>query len=93
MSSSSTSECANTVIFDIGSYSCKVGFAASNHNEVECLSVLGYPALSLLPQDEIYVGAEAVKRSPACSLRFPIEQGVVMDWDQMEIMMLNILSN
>ena len=44
MSSSENSEqCANTVIFDIGSYSCKVGFAASNHNEVECLSVLGYP--------------------------------------------------
>ena len=44
MSSSENSEqCANTVIFDIGSYSCKVGFAASNHNEVECLSVLGNP--------------------------------------------------
>jgi len=36
-------DCANTVIFDIGSFSCKVGFAASNHNEIECLSVLGYP--------------------------------------------------
>lgn len=36
-------EQVNTVIFDIGSYSCKVGYAASNFNEVESLSVLGYP--------------------------------------------------
>lgn len=36
-------EQVNTVIFDLGSYSCKVGFAASNHNEVETLSVIGFP--------------------------------------------------
>jgi len=66
MSSSEASESANTVIFDVGSYSCKVGFAASNHNELECLSVLGYPANKLLPQDEIFVGVEAVKRSSGC---------------------------
>lgn len=72
-------EAVNTVIFDLGSYSCKVGFAASNHNEIETLSVIGFPkndidlGSELLNKEELYIGSEAIVRSPLLNLKYPID--------------------
>jgi actin-related protein len=67
------------VVFDLGSYSCKVGYASSNHNEVETLSVLGFPKTDLeygqqlIGKDDLFIGADAIIRSPLLNLKYPIE--------------------
>ena len=69
----------STVIFDIGTHSCKLGYASSNFPEVNLPSVIGMPKYNgkissdLCQKDEIYVGMEAINRCPTLSLKHPIE--------------------
>lgn len=44
-------------------------------------------------KDDIYIGQDAIARSPALTLKYPIEQGTVLDWDEFEIFCLNIMSS
>ena len=36
-------------------------------------------------KDDFFVGLDALKRSPLLSLKYPIEHGIVLDWDEMTI--------
>ena len=91
-------ETVNTVVFDMGSFSCKAGYASQNFPEVDCRSLIGIPKYNgkisseLCNKDEIYIGDEAFCRPPLFLSR-PIEQGLVQDWDEFEILLLNILSS
>jgi actin-related protein len=65
---SSESDLISTVVFDIGTRSCKVGLASSNFPEVNCPSIIGLPRYNgkisseLCSKEEIYIGKEALSR-------------------------------
>jgi len=40
-----------------------------------------------LKEDQIFVGLDALKRSPLLSLKYPIEHGIILDWDEIELLM------
>ena len=55
-------------------------------------TLVGWPKLTKLNssqsnKDELYIGLEALKRSPLLSLKYPIEHGIVLDWDEVERVM------
>jgi actin-related protein len=35
-----------------------------------------------LKKDEIFTGLDALKRSPTLSLKYPIEHGIILDWEE-----------
>ena len=90
---------ASEDMISTGTRSCKVGYASSNFPEVDCPSLIGIPKYNgkisseLCNKDDIYIGTEALQRCPVLSLKYPIEQGVIVDWDEFEILSLNILSH
>ena len=47
-------------------------------------------AQSLKVEDNIYAGLEALKRSPLLSLKYPIEHGIILDWDDVSLLIEHI---
>ena len=84
------------LVIDLGTYTTKIGLAPQDfgvHNEtfpqIMVPTMLGQT--KLLPgrlsdtkaaEGQTYVGFEALRRSSLLSLKYPMEHGIVMDWDE-----------
>ncbi|XP_047524095.1 actin-104-like [Pieris napi] len=75
-----------SVIVDAGSKSIKVGFAGESFPRNIIPSVVGRFRREGLTDGvpDIYFGGEAIKKKGISNLSWPIEGGMVQDWDEME---------
>ncbi|XP_071487912.1 actin, plasmodial isoform-like [Diadema antillarum] len=81
------------VVIDNGSGTCRVGFAGEDHCVAVFSSVVGKP-LSMVPLSRgEYIGDHAQRKRDLLSIRYPIEHGIVADWDGMEKVWSYALSN
>ena len=87
------------VIIDNGSKFCKVGFAGEENPKTAFPSVTGRPKPTGIicgyPIKEYYVGNEVLKieNRSNITLRYPIENGMITDWDEMERIWFNCYYN
>ncbi|XP_071485679.1 uncharacterized protein [Diadema antillarum] len=74
------------VVIDNGSGVLKAGLAGNDHPSAVFSSVVGKLKLrsSKLPIREYYVGHDAQKRRHLLNLSYPINHGIITDWDAME---------
>mmetsp|Transcript_14136 Transcript_14136/g.31997 ORF Transcript_14136/g.31997 Transcript_14136/m.31997 type:complete len:384 (+) Transcript_14136:41-1192(+) len=76
------------VVLDNGSGMCKAGFSEENAPRGVFPAVVGRPRLrSVMPgvhHKEHYLGEEAQKMRGALSLAYPLQHGIVTNWDDME---------
>ncbi|KAK3730419.1 hypothetical protein RRG08_034741 [Elysia crispata] len=77
-----------TVIIDNGSGMCKAGFAGDDAPRSVFPAVTGRPKYeTVMPgmgHKDTYIGDEAQARRGMLSMRYPIEHGIVTNWDDME---------
>ncbi|GFN80563.1 actin [Plakobranchus ocellatus] len=76
------------VIIDNGSGMCKAGFAGDDAPRSVFPAVTGRPkyetVMAGMGYKDTYIGDEAQARRGMLSMRYPVEHGIVTNWDDME---------
>lgn len=66
----------------------KFGFSGEDAPRDSILTVVGTPRHGIdeagMNSDSVYVGEEALKRKGILKLQYPIEHGIIQDWDAMQ---------
>ncbi|XP_062579850.1 uncharacterized protein LOC134241839 [Saccostrea cucullata] len=88
---------SSAVVIDNGSGSIQAGFAGDDAPRSFFESVVGRPRfqkqLHGITYSDRYVGDKAMSLRGVLSLRYPIERGIVKNWDDMELIWQHVFEN
>lgn len=80
------SDISPSVVIDNGSGRCKAGIAGDDAPRTDFPSVVGRPRFNniMFEDKKFYVGEDALAKKGILNLKYPIEHGIINDYDDME---------
>ena len=85
------------VVIDNGSGICKAGFSGEDQPRCVFPSIVGRPknpgVIVGVEQKDIYIGDEAQKMRGVLLLKYPIEHGIITNWDDMSKIWEHTMTN
>ncbi|VDM77115.1 unnamed protein product, partial [Strongylus vulgaris] len=85
------------LVIDSGSGMCKAGFAGDDAPRAVFPSIVGRPrhqgVMVGMGQRDSYVGSEAQSKRGILTIQYPVEHGIVTNWDDMERIWQHVFSN
>ncbi|KAM9999845.1 hypothetical protein ACTFIZ_008300 [Dictyostelium cf. discoideum] len=86
-----------SIVIDCGSGMCKGGIGGEEFPRVSFPSIVGKPrfekAMCAIGNKEYYVGDEAQSQRGMLSLKYPIKNGMVVNWEYMEKLLFHMFNN
>ncbi|CAF1633458.1 unnamed protein product [Adineta ricciae] len=86
-----------TIVIDNGSAYSTAGLAGDDAPRSVIASIIGRPryqnAMIEIEENEFYVGNAALSKRPIPSFKYPIEHGLVTNWEDMEKIWFHIFNH
>ena len=83
------------MVIDSGSGQCKAGFAGDDFPRSVLTTAVGRPKVPGITvgmeQKSVYIGDEVIRKRGVLNVDYPIEHGVVANWDDVEKVWHHIL--
>jgi len=84
------------IVIDIGSYNIKAGFAGDDAPKATIPTVIGKPKLTSalvgMEQKENYIGYEVFPKKHILERRYPVERGIIQDFDDIQAILNHLLN-
>ncbi len=75
------------VVIDNGSHTCQAGFAGEEAPNLVFPSIVARPKFRtpfLMQESRCYVGDDAIRHNGILENKYPIQQGIIINWEDME---------
>lgn len=86
-----------SIVIDNGSGVCKAGFSGDDAPRATFPSIIGRPkhqsVMVGMDVKDLYIGEEAQSKRGILNLKYPIEHGIITNWDDMEQIWYHTLYN